>query len=69
MIGTTPHEERDRALIRFDYGHGAAVAAALRGEIVRQATTRRKGVPGVPPRGRQPLPLRTRFDDPQPFEE
>jgi hypothetical protein len=41
----------------------------VRAEIVRQATTRRKPVPGAPRRGRQPLPLRARFDDPEPFEE
>ena len=62
-------EGRARAIIRFDYAHGAEVAEAVRSEIVRQATTRRKPVPGAPRRGRQPLPLRARFDDPEPFEE
>jgi primosomal protein N' (replication factor Y) len=68
-LGTTEVEGRARAIIRFDYAHGAEVAQAVRSEIVRQATTRRKPVPGVPRRGRQPLPLRARFDDPEPFEE
>ena len=68
-LGTTEIEGRARAIIRFDYAHGAEVAEAVRSEIIRQATTRRKPVPGAPRRGRQPLPLRARFDDPEPFEE
>ncbi len=68
-LGTTEAEGRARAIIRFDYAHGAEVAQAVRSEIIRQATTRRKPVPGAPRRGRQPLPLRARFDDPEPFEE
>ncbi|MEZ5190648.1 MAG: hypothetical protein R2717_07255 [Schumannella sp.] len=48
---------------------GAAVAEAVRAEIIRQATARRKPAPGAPCRGRQPLPLRAHFDDPEPFEE
>ena len=69
-LGTTEVDGRARAIVRFDYAHGAAVAEALRSEIIRQATTRRKAVPGAPPRrGRQPLPLRAHFDDPEPFAE
>ncbi len=69
-LGTTEADGRARAIVRFDYGHGAAVAEAVRSEIIRQATTRRKTVPGAPPRrGRQPLPLRAHFDDPEPFAE
>ena len=68
-LGTTETDGRARAILRFDYAHGAEVAAVVRSEIVRQATTRRKPVPGTPRRGRQPLPLRARFDDPEPFEE
>lgn len=69
-LGTTEAEGRARAIIRFDYAHGSAVAEAVRSEIIRQATTRRKSVPGAPPRrGRQPLPLRAHFDDPEPFAE
>lgn len=60
---------RTRALIRFDYAHGAEVARAVRGEIIRQAATRRKPVPGRPRPGRAPLPLRAHFDDPEPFDE
>lgn len=57
-----------RAIVRLDYAQGAAVAAALRAEVVRNATTRRKRVPAgtAPP----PLPtLRVRFDDLEPFEQ
>ncbi len=68
-LGTTETEGHARAIIRFDYAHGHDVAVAVRSEIVRQATTRRKPVPGALRRGRQPLPLRARFDDPEPFEE
>jgi primosomal protein N' (replication factor Y) len=70
QVGITESEGRARAIVRFDYAHGAAVAEAVRSEIIRQATTRRKSVPGAPPRrGRQPLPLRAHFDDPEPFAE
>lgn len=69
QLGTTVGDGRARAILRFDYSHGAEVADAVRSEIVRQATARRKPVPGAPRRGRQPLPLRARFDDPEPFEE
>jgi primosomal protein N' (replication factor Y) len=68
-LGTTETEGGARAIIRFDYAHGHEVAAVVRSEIIRQATTRRKPAPGSPRRGRQPLPLRARFDDPEPFEE
>lgn len=60
---------RTRALIRFDYAHGAEVARAVRGEIIRQAAARRKPVRGAARPGRAPLPLRARFDDPEPFDE
>jgi primosomal protein N' (replication factor Y) len=68
-LGVTEAEGRARAILRFDYAHGAEVADAVRAEIVRQATARRKPVPGAPRRGRQPLPLRAHFDDPEPFDE
>src|SRR5690606_38405234 len=68
-LGTTERDGRARAIIRFDYTHGAEVASEVRGEIIRQATSRRKPVPGSGPRRRQPLPLRARFDDPTPFDE
>lgn len=69
VLGTTLAAGRARSILRFDYREGAAIAESLRAEVIRQATRRRKPVPGQPPRGRQPLPLRTRFDDPEPFEE
>jgi len=68
--GTASPDGTARAIVRVDYAHGAAVAAALRAEVIRQATARRKPTPGQPPRrGRQPLPLRVRLDDPDPFGE
>lgn len=54
-----------RTIVRFDYAHGAEVAAALRAELVRNATGRRR-----PPKAqdRTPRPtLRVRFDDTEPF--
>lgn len=57
-----------RAIVRFDYARGAEVASILRGEIVRNATSRRKRVPASG--ARPPLPtLRVRFDDLEPFEQ
>ncbi|CAN5287795.1 primosomal protein N' [soil metagenome] len=53
-----------RTILRFDYAHGAGVAAALRAELVRAATARRRGPvvrgPGAPT-------LRVRLDDVEPF--
>ncbi|HXR44672.1 MAG TPA: primosomal protein N', partial [Pseudolysinimonas sp.] len=69
QVGTTVVDGRARAIIRFDYAHGAAVATAVRAEVIRQATARRKPVPGRQKGGRRPLPLRARFDDPEPFDE
>jgi primosomal protein N' (replication factor Y) len=68
-VGITETDGLARAIVRFDYAHGAAVAQLVRAEIVRQASSRRKPVPGAARRGRQPLPLRARFDDPEPFDE
>lgn len=69
VLGTTLVAGRARAILRFDYRDGAEVAESVRAEVIRQATRRRKPIPGTAPRGRQSLPLRARFDDPEPFEE
>lgn len=55
-----------RTIIRFDYRRGGAVAAALRGEILRHAAGKRSA--SGPSRGRAPLPLRVRMDDQEPFD-
>jgi len=72
VVGTTSvvedGSERWRAVLRFDYAAGGAVAQAVRAEVIRLATARRSGPPG-PARGRRTLPLRAHFDDPSPFEE
>lgn len=69
VLGPVPTESGAlRAIVRFDYVCGADVAGALRSEVIRNATTRRKRVPakGAP----SPLPtLRVRFDDLEPFEQ
>jgi primosomal protein N' (replication factor Y) len=55
-----------RAIVRFDYGEGTAVASGLRAEVIRIATSRRKR-PG--PAGPAALPtLRVRFDDVSSFD-
>ena len=55
-----------RTILRFDYNHGADIAAALRAELIRAATSRRRGPasrgPGAPT-------LRVRLDDVEPFLE
>ncbi|NNC10577.1 primosomal protein N' [Planctomonas sp. JC2975] len=52
-----------RAIVRFEYAHGAAVASALRSSIVRSAT---KGRKPRSDRGYRPPPtLRVRLDDPE----
>lgn len=53
----------DRAIVRFDYSAGTAVAKALRAEMIRVATERRRPVAGRPPK--RPAVLRVRFDDPE----
>ncbi len=63
-----------RAIVRFDYARGEAVAAALRAETVRAASARRRRIPtpaGRPTPSRPPsLPrLRVRCDDTDPFVE
>ncbi|HEY8912591.1 primosomal protein N' [Lacisediminihabitans sp.] len=56
-----------RAIVRFDYGEGAPVASALRAEVIRNATNRRKRAGGAA--GRAPLPtLKVRFDDALSFD-
>ncbi|WP_298228784.1 primosomal protein N' [Gryllotalpicola sp.] len=67
VLGPEPHaathpggEAVERAIVRFDYAHGAEVATALRGAVVRSAQAGRR------PAGRtRPAPtLRVKFDDP-----
>ena len=56
-----------RAIVRFDYGEGAAVASGLRAELIRAATSRRTRAGGSS--GRVALPtLRVRFDDALSFD-
>ena len=68
VLGPLDTDAGVRAIVRFDYAQGAAVAQALRAEIIRAATARRKRVPGksIP----LALPtLKVRFDDIEPFIE
>ena len=59
-----------RTIVRFDYNLGAPVAKALRSEVIRNATTRRRAAAAVKgPRPPLPPSLRVRFDDVEPFGE
>jgi primosomal protein N' (replication factor Y) len=62
-LGPVPVDDGlERAIVRFDYGAGPAVAKELRAEMIRVATERRRPVAGRPVR--RPPVLRVRFDDP-----
>jgi primosomal protein N' (replication factor Y) (superfamily II helicase) len=54
-----------RTILRFDYARGAAVASALRAELIRNATGRRR--PPKPGQGSPRPSMRVRFDDTEPF--
>lgn len=56
-----------RTILRFDYAHGTAVASALRSELVRSATSRRKRVGARPGYAPVAPSLRIRLDDVEPF--
>ncbi len=56
-----------RTIVRFDYGTGAEVAAALRAGVIRAATSRRRPPAAKGARGPVPPTLRVRFDDVEPF--
>lgn len=63
VLGPVPVDDGlERAIVRFGYGVGAEVAAALKAETIRAATERRRPVGGRRP-GRPPI-LRVRVDDP-----
>jgi primosomal protein N' (replication factor Y) (superfamily II helicase) len=57
-------ENAVRTIVRFDYSNGAAVAGALRAQVVKAATAKRR--PGV---ARPTMNLKVRFDDVEPFLE
>ena len=57
-----------RAIVRFDYAQGEAVTGALRAEVIRAATSRRKRVAPAPGRA-QLNTLKVRCDDTEPFTE
>lgn len=52
-----------RAIVRFDYGHGAEVAKRLRGALVADAAGSSSRVAGRAPGRARPEALRLRFDD------
>lgn len=67
VLGPVATDDGLRAIVRFDYSAGASTAAALKAEVIRIVTSRRKRiVPGSGPVA--PLPkLKLRFDDSEPF--
>jgi primosomal protein N' (replication factor Y) len=58
-----------RTIVRFDYAHGAEIAATLRAEIIQAATNRRKSIAIAGKRGAVAPTLKVRFDDAEPFLE
>jgi primosomal protein N' (replication factor Y) len=57
-----------RTIVRFDYGLGHEIAEGLRAEVVRNATKRRRPIPGKS-YAAPPPSLKVRFDDVEPFLE
>jgi primosomal protein N' (replication factor Y) len=62
-------ESSVRTIVRFDYSTGPTVAAALRAEVIRSATSRRRTIAAKGPRGPVPPNLRVRFDATEPFAD
>ena len=64
VLGPAETSEGVRAIVRFDYADGPAIATALRAEVIRGATGRRarRGGPSLPT-------LKVRCDDSEPFIE
>jgi primosomal protein N' (replication factor Y) len=58
-----------RTILRFDYARGTEVAAALRSEVIRAATARRRTPAAKGSRGTATPSLRIRLDDVEPFLE
>jgi len=56
-----------RTIVRFDYGLGHDIAEGLRAEVVRNATRRRRPIPGKSYAAPPPPSLKVRFDDVEPF--
>lgn len=68
VLGPVPVAEGAvRALVRFEYAHGRAVAEALRAEVIADALRGRRAARGSarPPRGGTPTTLRVRLDVPE----
>ncbi len=61
---TVPDAATSRALVRFDYAHGRAVADALRASVIADALRARKSTKDKGPRPRNTL--RVRLDLPEP---
>ncbi|TQL47982.1 replication restart DNA helicase PriA [Homoserinimonas aerilata] len=69
VLGPVENPDGLRSIVRFDYGVGAEVASAMKAEIIRTATSRRKRVPpGKGSAGALPR-LKARFDDTEPFAD
>jgi primosomal protein N' (replication factor Y) len=64
VLGPVPTDDGIRAIVRFDYGGGPAIATELKARVVRNATSRRRR-PQDKGGYRPPPTLRVRFDDPE----
>jgi primosomal protein N' (replication factor Y) (superfamily II helicase) len=58
-----------RTILRFDYAHGTDVAAQLRAELIRSATSRRRSLASRGASGPAPANLRVHLDDIEPFAQ
>ncbi len=58
-----------RTIVRFDYSQGAQAATALRAEVIKAATNRRRPPAAKGTRGPGAPTLKVRFDDVEPFLE
>jgi primosomal protein N' (replication factor Y) len=57
-----------RTILRFDYAAGTEIAADLRAEVIRSATSRRRPLAGKAGPVGAPVGLRVRLDDVEPFD-
>jgi primosomal protein N' (replication factor Y) (superfamily II helicase) len=58
-----------RTILRFDYARGLEVAAELRAEVIRSATSRRRSLASRGASGPLPVNLRVHLDDIEPFAQ
>lgn len=63
VLGPVAHDTHSRALVRFDYAHGTAVAESLRASLIADALRARKNAKGRQPAVRNTLRVRVDVPD------